>query len=116
MAITWASVEAIAPELSDVSLASQTAILADVALQVGPNRWGSEARADIGRKYLAAHLGSMTLGGGSDAFVTSESADGVSRSYSVGSVSGSLDSSSYGLEYRRLLRSLVVSRIGMVAG
>jgi hypothetical protein len=111
VSITWRDVVLIAPELSAVGVATQDAILADVALQLSAERWGN--RLDIASKYLAAHLATVTQRSGVAGPVTSESVGSVSRSYSVAAQSGAFDATAYGREYKRLQRSLV-DRIGVV--
>lgn len=98
MAITWSDVTAIAPELSTVPVATQTAILAIVQRQVDDDAWGEFA--DDGRRYLAAHLASIR---GNEGLVTSESLGAMSRSYALPpGILGSLALSTYGAEYKRL--------------
>ncbi len=115
MSVTWAGVVIVAPELSTIALGTQTAILAQVALQMDAEAWGD--RLDLGATYLAAHLATRTLGGGTATSgpVVSESVGQVSRSYAApSSIQGSaLGSTSYGQEFMRL-SSLNLSRIGMV--
>lgn len=109
--ITWDDVVNIAPELVDVAEATQDAILDDVALQLNDDIWG--ARINIGAKYLAAHLASITNRGGAVGQVTEEKVGEVSRSYAVDSASGGgsgLDDTSYGQEFQRLLRTNVKAR------
>lgn len=118
MAITWADVLAIAPDLSGVGATTQVAIVTDVNAQVVEGQFPSVAAADRARKYLAAHLATVSKDGGRGAGgpVQSESMGGVSRSYAVFSPAGadpSLDATAYGKEYRRLLRQLV-TRVGVV--
>jgi hypothetical protein len=114
--ITWQDVLAIAPELSTVSLATYTAILADVAVQLNADSWG--VRYDLASKYLAAHLATISTWGsqGPSGTVIGESVGGVSRQYANNSPMGTdplWDRTPYGREYRRLLRQLP-SRMGFV--
>jgi hypothetical protein len=121
MAITWTDVEALAPALSTVSAEAQALILAQVARQVGPNKWG--ALVDDGQLYLAAHLGSAVLsaassgdGGSVVGPVVSESVGPVSRTFAVlaaASSSSSAFASTWGQEYVRL-RKLLPTRFGLV--
>lgn len=107
MAITWTDVTAIAPELSTAALATQTAVLASVELQVNDDAW--DDLASTGKAYLAAHLATLAARGASGAAgpVTSESVGQLSRSYAAPATpSSSLGLTSYGQEYLRLTRIL----------
>lgn len=100
----------IAPELSGVDDATFAAIIADAYGQMNPTLWGR--KLDIGAKYLVAHLVSMTTAGGApDAAgtfgqVQSESVGGVSRTYQTTASGTGLEATSYGDEYKRLLRQV----------
>jgi hypothetical protein len=112
--ITWSAVVAIAPELASVALATQTAILGAVEVQLAAGQWGT--RYDLACTYLAAHLGAVSLAGAQGAAgpVTSESVGSVSRSYAAPVVASSnAGSTAYGREYERLKKQLV-GRIGVV--
>lgn len=90
-AITWADVIALAPEVATIPLGAQTDILAYVNSQLNVVTWGGEdsIQLRLGRIYLAAHLATITVFGGSGAGpVVSESAGGLSRSYAQASTSG----------------------------
>lgn len=111
MAITWADVEAVAPELSTAALATQTAILAQVNSELSPSVWGT--KVEIGRAWLAAHLGTLAgieEGGG---VVQSETVGAVSRTFAVSS--GDYSSTAYGNEFQRLLMQLPAARFGISA-
>lgn len=111
MAITWADVEAVAPELATVALATQTAILAQVNSELSTSVWGT--KIEIGRAWLAAHLGTLAgieEGGG---VVQSETVGAVSRTYAVSS--GDYSSTAYGNEFQRLLMQLPAARFGISA-
>lgn len=123
--ITWSAVIVLAPALSAVTSEAQTEILADVEREVAPSKWGSAV--DAGRLALARHKGVLALaaassGDGSGAIVgpvASETVGPVSRTYattagsSTASASGTLDSSPWGLEYKRL-RKMLGARFGLV--
>lgn len=110
MAITSSDVLLIAPELSTISGGQWTAILAQVTMQMDATAWGTWL--DKGAVYLAAHLATMTKRVGTAGAVQSESVGSVSRSYAVSSsVDGAaLRSTSYGMEYSRLLNLLAAAR------
>ena len=115
--ITWADVVLIAPELADVPVGVQTALLADVAEQLESSQWGNDARYDMASKYLVAHLATLYLqgSGGAAGPVTSESVGSVSRSYA--SPSFAVDryaSTAFGREFARLRSQFVIGRMGLV--
>lgn len=98
--ITWSDVTVIAPELADVGEDTQTAILSMVEEQLASSVWGT--RLASGQRYLAAHLATMaTKGSGA---ITAESLGDHSRTYAAPQTA--LDSTTYGREYQRLLRTL----------
>ncbi len=111
MSIVWSQVQEIAPELTDttVPLPTQAILLQIVDLQLEDEAWGD--LADIGRRYLAAHLGSLYASGGSaGGYVTSESLGPMSRSYGLPTgVQGALATTKYGIEYQRLIQLLPCS-------
>lgn len=123
MSLTWADVSLVAPELASLGSTAQDAILADVALQLNTDAWGSEAIADKAGAYLAAHIahaGGYAGGGpiGPAGPVTSQGAGPYAVSYAspVGAAAGGgLGSTRYGLEYLRRIECQVVGRIGLVA-
>ena len=109
--ITWGDVEAIAPELSSVANATQSAILAIVGRQVAAEQWGD--LVDDGQKYLAAHIGTLSRRSGAGP-VTGEQLGQMSRQYaSTFLLKSLLGQTSYGLEYLRMIRLLPTS-IGVV--
>lgn len=118
MAIVWADVTAIAPELTEdaVALATRTKILAAVDRQVNASTWGDNA--DDGKMYLAAHLATISGQGGTgpSGGVAGESYGDVSIQYNAGTPPANASdyaATTYGREYYRLLR-LNVARIGFV--
>lgn len=115
MAVIWANVVDIAPELSTVAAGSQTAYLAIAGRAVDPEVWGEST--DDGVRYMAAHL--ATLGNGSGAggagAVTSETLGPMSRTYAstVAGVEGALATTRYGVMFLNLLDMLGI--VGIVA-
>lgn len=95
--ITWAAdVVAVAPELaSGVTVAAQAAILTIVEEQLSSAVWGTRLAA--GQTYLAAHLGTIR---GAPNF-TKETVGDHTRD-----AMGDLQSTSYGREFKRLVRTL----------
>lgn len=109
-AIVWADVVAFAPQLSTVASTVQTDILAHVNTALNVVTFGGESapRLRLARIYLAAHVGTVTSGGGSAAAgpVTSESDGTISRSYaSVSTAASDTESTSYGQMYAHLIRT-----------
>ena len=107
MAVTWADVVKVAPELSELSENQREAVLEDVALQLSESALGSVY--DLASKFLAAHFGVMVLRGvdAPGGPLSAESVDGVSRSYSPGRIKDSdLESTSYGKRYKAVIRNL----------
>ena len=113
MAITWDDVVAIAPELASVLDTQQTAFLNAVNLQVSDDTWYEEA--DEGRKYLAAHLATISRKRGQGP-TTAQSAGQISQSFANMMQFGALGTTSYGLEYQRLLRLLPDAVFGITTG
>ena len=93
--IIWSDVVAVAPELSTVPESAQTAILGQVDEQLATAIWGD--RLEAGQAFLAAHLG--TIRGAPN--YTKEQVGDHTRD-----VTGDLASTSYGREYKRLVRTL----------
>lgn len=109
--IIWTDVTGFAPEVSTVTVAAQTAILAHVNTALDPAYFGGEEHAALkfARILYAAHLGTTSKRGASGAVgpVVSESLGPASRQYGwTGAVSGSkdFDSTPYGRELRQLMR------------
>lgn len=102
--VTWADVVAIAPELADVAVPTQVALLAHAERLVNRAAWGT--LADDGVKYLAAHLGTLTRSKGKGP-VASEAVGSLSRSYgSLVALAGTWGQTSYGAHYVQLTRML----------
>lgn len=105
MAITWAAdVAPLSTSLATIPTATQTLILAVVDRQIDDVAWGTFA--DDGRRFLAAHLGTLYLRPlGAAGPITSETLGAMSRSYGMlPLLAGALGSTIYGAEYERLLR------------
>lgn len=125
MAVTWADVILIAPDLSSVASGSQNAILADVStILSNASAWPTTAMHDLAKKYLCAHFGALALrstGGGSASgagAVASEAVGDVSVSYSNPSTSdlsqAGLASTQWGLQYLALRRRSMMRGIMVV--
>lgn len=112
--ITWTDVTDIASELSVISSAARTMILALVNdhfdVEVFPDGEAG-AKLKLARVYLAAHHGALgkKAGGFWTGEITGESADGLARQYASNSPMGTdalLDKTPYGQLLRWLIRSL----------
>ncbi len=115
MAVVWAQIVAIAPELACVPVASQNAILAQTTAMLAPSQWGT--KHDLAVTLLAAHFGALFVRGSSNpGAVTSEAVSGVSVGYASPPVfdRGLLNSTSYGSRFRLLQRGCGFS-VGFVA-
>lgn len=110
LAINWSNVVDIAPELSTIPVNSQNAILAQVNTELSTTVWGT--RIEIGRAWLAAHLATVSNGGGAGGSVLSEKVGDVSRTYSDGG-SGGYSSSDYGQEFERIMMQLPAARFSL---
>ena len=112
--IVWADVVALATELSTIDGAARVFILEYVnGPGMDPDSFDGEdgPTTRLARIYLAAHMGAGIGKGAAGAAggpVTSESMGGLSRSYSVGSVAASADSTgstAYGRMYEALVKN-----------
>jgi hypothetical protein len=111
VAVTKADVVLIAPELSTVPEDTFAALIDDAAAQMNEGVWG--ARYELGMKYLVAHLATLTVTKGAPP-LQSVTVGPVSRSYamSVSESASALRSTSYGLEYLRLVQ--IVAALAVV--
>lgn len=112
MAITWSDVVAIAPELSTFPSGSQIVILLIVDLQIDDDAWLD--LGDVGRRYLAAHLATMSNRAGVGGMVIAEALGPMSTQYGLPpGVRGTFAMTSYGIEFERLV-SLLPASLGFV--
>ena len=107
-AIDWDDVEALAPDVSGVAVAGQTAILAyvndDETFKDVDWRGEDSSMLHLGRCYMAAHLGTLYTQGSAGP-VTSRKVGGISESFSAVSTGSSLSSTGYGQMFSLLARS-----------
>lgn len=109
ISITWADVEAVAPELSSTPIATQTAVLASLPLRMSEDVWGN--KLDLGAALLAAHLATVSRRRGAGGALQSQSAGQVSRAFAQAlSNPGNFGATSYGVEYEALLLTLSAAR------
>lgn len=101
--ITWDDVVALAPELSAISAAGQTQVLAQVALQVSVTKWGSLERANAAAVWLARHVASVSGKGGAGA-LTGVTVGKISQQFAQPLSLLALNTTRYGMEYMRLAR------------
>lgn len=115
-AIVWTDVVAIAPELTSTVVQAQTDILAHVNTVHNAVNWGGEAapRLRLARIYLAAHAATSISRGDVAGPVLSQTDGRLAQEYAFPryqadpGLFGSdllLDSTTYGREYRQLMRS-----------
>lgn len=105
MAIVWADVVAIAPELATSPAATQAALLVYVNASIDDETWGGLASANFGRAHYAAHLATIARRRGLGP-ITSEAVGRLSRSYGMTGVAGALGMTAYGATYEMLARQL----------
>ena len=113
MAITWATVVAVAPPLTSASATIQALVLAMVDRQIDDEVWTD--MADDGRVMLAAHLGTIfTSGGYAPGAISSEGLGPMSRGYTMPpGITSKLSTTKYGLAYLQLI-DLLPTSLGMV--
>ncbi len=114
MSITWADVLKVAPALSTLSVEQQTLILAQVALLLNANVFGT--KYDMASTYFAAHLGTLFKEGAyaPGGPITSETIGPASKSYAAPAASDPFwDSTSFGKMYRFIAKTLP-PRVGFV--
>ncbi len=118
--ITWTDVTNHAADLSTVTTAAQTDILAHVNTVLNVEMFGGETAPmlKLARVYLAAHYGAVWGQGAAGAAgpVVSEGMGGLQRSYAWSAMTGdpdSLSSTAYGKAFRSLVRS-TLARMPMV--
>ena len=93
------------PELSDIEDSTYVDTVIEAAKrQVSQKRWGKFARDGI--ILLSGHLLELGKRSGHAGAVKMTKVDELQRSYAVSDTSGSLNSTSYGLESQRLLKLL----------
>lgn len=107
--ISWADVSAHAPELSGVDLTVQADLILWANTAWNPAEFGGEDHITyrLLRIYSVAHfatIGPTSGGQASTAEVSSESAGGLSRSYSLTTDSSTFSGSSYGEWVKDLIR------------
>lgn len=115
MSIAWTDVQSIAPEQTDtaVPVGTQTVLLQIVDLQIDDTAW--DDLANIGRMFLAAHLGALYMSGTTaPGAILGETLGPMSRVYGLPQgIKGALGTTKYGLEYLRLIE-LLPGSIGFV--
>jgi hypothetical protein len=108
-AIAWTDVVDVAPTMSTAAAGLQTMVLAYVNEHgVNINAFDGEdgATTKLARAHLAAHLAAMSgRAGVASGPVTSQSAGGLSRSFSVWSGTSMLSSTGYGRLFLMLARA-----------
>lgn len=118
---TWANVLVIAPELANaVSLQgtpAQTLLLADALAMMGyAPSWAD--KLEPAQRYLTAHLATMTLRRGAAGPITDVGAGPAKITYGElkGKYPDALDSTSYGVEYKRIRNQVPGFRLAVGGG
>lgn len=108
-AISWTDVLVHAAELSSVDEDARTDILAHVNSTLNVSVFGGEEspKLKLARIYLAAHMATLQLLGGSSGDIQSESVGGVSYTYGAAAASSDFNSTSYGKQYSAIVRNSV---------
>jgi len=100
--------QGLASELQNTSNQILDVVLVEVLKEVPFSVWGD--REEIGQFYLTSHMLTMGQRKGRVGGISGESTGSMSKSYGgVSSVNGSLDLTSYGIEFQRIRRQLVIS-------
>jgi len=97
----------LAPEFSEVTNTKLNEITEFVQYQINEVCWGN--RAPQGLALLVAHTLTVAERGGTSGSITMEKVGDLSRSYSAPQGNDGLDSTSYGKEFKRLRKMLVIS-------
>lgn len=109
MAVTASLVTDLAPELLTESPDRINRFIGLASLSVNSTIWGS--KADLGTGLLAAHMMTMSNRKGRSG-VTSEKVGDLARSYApTDTDDGALGQTSYGQEFLRLRKSLLITPI-----
>ena len=108
MSLTWNDVTAMAPELSDVPVAAQTEILSNVD-DLPTDVWGP--RLTQGQLALARHLGTMQKRKGQPGQLGAKHVGDIAATYVHGPNPSAYSSTSYGVEFERLLMALPGARV-----
>lgn len=102
-------VKDLAPELSTESPDRINRFIGFASLSVNTSVWGS--KSDLGTGYLAAHMMTMSNRKGRSG-VTMEKVGDLARSYApTDTDDGALGQTSYGQEFLRLRKSLLITPI-----
>jgi len=108
MAVNFPLFKKVAPEYSTLTQGSLSLLIAEVDREVTTSVWGE--KAPLASAYLLAHMIKMTERNGRVGGVTSETVGSLSRSYGgLSTISGELDLTSYGTQFKRIRRQLVIS-------
>lgn len=110
MALNKELFAALAPEFEDTSKPILDAIFPVAERQVNLSVWGE--KLDEALVYLVAHMLTMAKRNGRVGDLSSQSTGSLSRSYGgLSAVKGSLDLTSYGVEFQRIRKQLVITPI-----
>lgn len=111
MALDKPLFDAIAPEFKKVSGSVLNVLTLQAEIQVKPDQWGS--RENLGKAYLVAHMLKLAQRKGSGGSITSQKVGDLSRNFNPGEIKDSYDQTSYGKEYKRIRRQLLISPVSI---
>ena len=110
MALNKDLFDVLAPEFADKPIATLDILTPIVERQVKVSKWRD--KTDEAVVYLVAHMLKMSERNGRVGGITSQSVGSLSKGFSgLSTNKGSLDLTSYGVEFQRIRRQLVITPI-----
>lgn len=107
MSVSVDDVLDIAPELSDEDSDRVSRFIERASLQVNTDVWGD--LVDMGITYLTAHMMTLANRSGTNGTLSKEKVGDLERAYSVPSTSTGFESTTYGAEYLRMRKTLLMT-------
>ena len=95
----------IAPEMKSLDIAFRAELINIAKLQVN---FGTAEIKQLATAYLAAHIYTLSLRNGASGYVASEKEGDLSRNFMNTVTAGSYGSTSYGMEFQRLLNMNII--------
>tara|TARA_R110002012_G_scaffold271932_2_gene457264 strand:- start:1639 stop:1974 length:336 start_codon:yes stop_codon:yes gene_type:complete len=108
MSVSYSDFKDRFPELASTDEAFFSQAKASALLSVNSTTWG--VKADEGVKLMTAHIVTLSGRKGAAGAIVSEKVGDLQRSYAK-TGDGSLQSTSYGQEFERIMHSLIVTPI-----
>lgn len=110
MALNIPLFKVLAPEFSEETKKTLDLITPVAERQVPIGKWGDKTEEAV--IYLVAHMLKMSQRNGRVGGVTASTTASLSRSYGgLSTIKGSLDLTSYGVEFQRIRKQLVITPI-----